>query len=58
VLIAAAIWAAKYFVDRSRGTTGGGERSRTPLEILEKRYARGEISDEEFAERKHVLEHR
>lgn len=57
-LIAAGIWAVKYFVDWSRGATGGGERSRTPLEILEERYARGEISDEEFAERRRILENR
>jgi len=40
---------------RGRGTPGEG-RSMTPaLRILEERYARGEISREEFLERRAVL---
>jgi putative membrane protein len=31
------------------------EHRETPLEILEKRYARGEIDDQEFAHRKQEL---
>lgn len=55
LLIVAAIWAVKYFADRSHGDTRSGSRSRGALEILEERYARGEISDQEFAERKKKL---
>jgi len=32
-----------------------GKHRETPLEILEKRYARGEIDDKEFAHRKREL---
>lgn len=31
---------------------------RSPLEILEQRFARGEIGEEEFAERSKILRHR
>ena len=47
------LWAVRQF--------GGGssERSeRRPLEILEERFARGEIDRDEFEERKRVLEGR
>jgi putative membrane protein len=33
-----------------------GEREETPLEILKRRYAKGEIDAEEFAKRKKDLE--
>ncbi|UCF31517.1 MAG: SHOCT domain-containing protein [bacterium] len=44
-----------------RSMTGGGVSSsqpgaRDPMDILKERYARGEISTEEFEERKGVLE--
>jgi putative membrane protein len=42
-----------------RGSSGGATRtsSRTPLEILQERYARGEISKEEYLEmREHLRE--
>ena len=45
-----------------RAAAGGGSSgsspppSETPLDILKKRYARGEIDDEEFARRKRELE--
>ncbi len=47
-----------------RGRAGGhervappaGERPRRPREILEERYARGELSTEEYRERLHTLE--
>jgi putative membrane protein len=35
--------------------TGDGFRARSPREILEERFARGEISEEEFEGRKQVL---
>ncbi len=35
---------------------GGGGASRDPLNILEERFARGEISEQEFRERREVLE--
>lgn len=45
------VWAVQ------RGTGGGADRTEeTALEILKKRYARGEMSREEFEEKKrHIL---
>lgn len=34
----------------------GDQRSQSPLEVLEDRYARGELSDEEFDRRRQVLQ--
>ncbi len=56
VLIAAAV----YFVVRQRGDVfpppAGPRENETPLDILKKRYARGEIDREEFEQRKKDLE--
>ncbi len=38
-----------------KNSNGGSRRSETPLEILKKRYARGEISKEEFDKMKNDL---
>ncbi len=56
ILFLAAIGVAVYFfVQRSRSK--GGELSReTPIEILKKRYAKGEISKEEFDRMKSDLQ--
>ena len=35
--------------------TGSGDRSETPLEILKKRYARGEITRDQFEQMKRDL---
>lgn len=34
----------------------GGRRGKTPLELLQRRYASGEVSDKEYEERKAKLE--
>ena len=39
----------------SSGKSSSNEQRETPLEILEKRYARGEIDEEEFQRRKKEL---
>lgn len=39
-----------------RGGAGQQPEQRDPLDVLRERYARGEISTEEFEERKRVLE--
>ena len=41
--------------DRHRHAADGGPPRSPSLAILEERYARGEISREEFLERRHVL---
>ena len=35
---------------------GGHQRDETPLDILKKRYARGEIDEQEFIQRRKELE--
>lgn len=58
VLIWGAVLAVVYAVVRGMtSTTARGERpSPGPLEILDERFARGEISAEEYAERRQVLQ--
>ena len=52
VLIVIAAWGAWALFSRSRG---GPPRERRPLDILKERYAAGEISKEEYEERKEEL---
>jgi putative membrane protein len=57
ILILILIGVVIYFVvqsSRSKGT--GGSPPETPLDILKKRYARGEITKEEFDKMKQDLE--
>lgn len=51
-VIAVAIWAVRAADRRSSGDPSG----RRALEVLEERYARGEIDDEEFERRRAMLE--
>jgi len=41
--------------DRAGGGPGGSERKPSPLDILDERFARGEISQEEYEERRRTL---
>ncbi len=45
-----------YLVIRETATTSTAVRRKTPIEILEERYARGEISREEYLRMKKDLE--
>ncbi len=47
------IFLVKWIVMQSR--PGGQQREESPLEILKKRYARGEIDKEEFEQKKKDL---
>ena len=49
------IWAIRWLVARSK-PGGDGSHAETPLEILKKRYARGEIGKEQFEQMKKDLE--
>jgi putative membrane protein len=49
------IFAIVMLIRAAGSNSNSGEHRETPLEILEKRYARGEIDDEEFAHRKQEL---
>ncbi|MGM0442506.1 MAG: SHOCT domain-containing protein [Elusimicrobiota bacterium] len=41
-----------YSLEKTGGQKSGGKEKSSPLEILKKRYARGDISKEEFEEKK------
>jgi putative membrane protein len=51
LLIAVVVWLIVAFAR----DTGRGSRDKTPLEILEERYARGEIDEEEFEKKRRRL---
>lgn len=53
ILIGVAVYVAVRLA--SSGTVGQPTESETPLDVLEKRYARGEIDEEEFEKRKEKL---
>ena len=44
------------FLNMAKGNSGGLADKETPMEILKKRYARGEIEEEEFERRQKELE--
>ena len=54
LLIAAIIFGIKMAVSGNERNESHAEES--PLEILKKRYARGEIDEEEFSRRRKALE--
>jgi putative membrane protein len=56
VLILLVIWVVRTFSDDSRGPRG--PRHSTAMQILEERFARGEIDRKEFEERRSALESR
>jgi putative membrane protein len=49
------ILAIIFLIKASSDKSSSNEQRETPLEILEKRYARGEIDEEEFQRRKKEL---
>lgn len=53
IIVALVVWAVAAVTTRRDDTRGSGEP--TALEILERRYARGEIDHEEFEERRRRL---
>lgn len=52
VIILLAVWGVTTRASRSRSSP----RHETPLQVLERRYANGEITTEEYRERKAELE--
>lgn len=54
ILIIVAVFVALKVMIGTGGSSGGQQES--PLEILQKRFARGEIDEEEFRRRKKELE--
>jgi len=55
VIIAAALWLFSNLFPQNKQTTSG-DSSDTAVTILKKRYARGEISTEEYEAMRHELE--
>ncbi|NWG01286.1 MAG: SHOCT domain-containing protein [Syntrophaceae bacterium] len=55
LIIVAIIFLVRWLVVSSRSGSHGQETEETALEILKKRYARGEINKEEFEEKKKDL---
>ncbi len=56
IVIAVVIWAIVTLVNRSQPPPSSPPQQETAMEILKKRYARGDISKEEFQEKKRDLE--
>jgi putative membrane protein len=54
VIIAVVIWAIWYFTRGRSGVSKTG--TQTPLEVLKRRLASGEITPEQFAKTKKTLE--
>lgn len=54
LVVAAAIALVRWFGMRDRES--GDARRRTPLEILQERYARGEIERDEYEQKRRDLE--
>ncbi len=55
VIIAAAVWLFSNLFPQNRQTQTG-DAAKTAVTILKKRYARGEISTEEYEAMRHDLE--
>ncbi len=55
VIIGLIIWAVKTLSDRNRPSEPYRPAGEDALEILKKRFARGEIDEKEFEERKRRL---
>jgi len=55
VLIALIIWLIVNMSSRSQKNSGSESEKETPLDILKKRYASGEIDKKEFEEKKKDL---
>jgi putative membrane protein len=53
IILAVAAWTIA-----SRSTTRPSERTRSPLEVLQLRYAQGELTTEEYEERRAKLSER
>lgn len=52
---AALVWIVRAVWDRAGARQAPGPRSETPLEVLQRRYARGEIDRTEFEEKRRDL---
>jgi putative membrane protein len=56
ILFIAIIWAVKAAMDSGNSGNSNSSNSESPMEVLRKRYANGEIDEEEFNRRRKELE--
>ena len=56
LLILAIVWAVKSFTGSNDRIERGSKRDKTALEILRERYARGEIDQAEFEQKRKDLQ--
>ncbi len=55
-LIVILVWVVKVVSGSSSNTSGDNSSDESPLEILKKRYARGEIDEQEYERKRRELE--
>lgn len=55
-LTALVVWLILSMLNRTRPSSESGEARSQPIQLLEERYARGEIDDEEFQRRRTILQ--
>ena len=55
VILIGVVWIIKVVMGNTAGNSNSST-SESPLEILKKRYANGDIDEEEFNRRRHELE--
>lgn len=56
LIIILAVWLVIYFMRKNPSAEGGSRSSSNAVDLLKERYARGEISTEEYRERLRELE--
>ncbi len=56
ILFVAIIWAARAAMGSGNSSNSNSSNSESPMELLRKRYANGEIDEEEFNRRRKELE--
>ena len=58
LLIVLLVWVVKMVADSASGgrSDGGSKKQESAMEILDKRFARGEIDEEEYHRRRQELE--
>lgn len=57
IIISGIVWLIKYIIERDGLVNNKRESRPSALDILQERYARREISREEYEEYKQTLEH-
>ncbi len=56
LLIVALVWGVKAATNGGNSSSGNAKADESPLEILKKRYAKGEIEEDEYIRKRNELE--